>query len=396
MILIYTFAWLIAAAPILALAIYSVEVAAGLKKVSASTEKDAHPGTVAILVPAHNEAAGIAVTVAGLLAVAPPGTRLLVVADNCDDNTAELARAAGAEVVERFDKDLLGKGYALDFGCSILAQNPPATVIVVDADGALAPGSVEHLAHVAEQGVPAQAVNLLYPDRNAPALVQISNFAFLIKNLVRSRGLGRLGRCALLTGQGMAFPWRLFAAAPLASADITEDLGLGIALIRNGVSARLVEQAVVRSQAASLEGSATQRRRWEHGFLTSALRHALPLLLAGVKQGSRSMISLGLHLLVPPLALLLTLSGGVLALLLVVGAIFGVWLPAGLLATAIVVTLVLTAVAWLRFGQETLTLSALLQAPWYVIWKLPLYLRFLVNRETRWQRTQRKGEDFQD
>src|SRR3546814_2979484 len=55
---------------------------------------------LAILVPAHDEADSIAPTVAALAAAAP-GARILVVADNCGDATAALAREAGADVIER-------------------------------------------------------------------------------------------------------------------------------------------------------------------------------------------------------------------------------------------------------------------------------------------------------
>lgn len=392
MVLIEVLAWLIAAPPALALLIYALEMAAGLVGARGGTGPSGALGPAAILIPAHDEAAGIAATVGGLKSVAPAGMRILVVADNCADDTAGRARAAGAEVAERFDAALRGKGYALAFGREVLAQDPPAVVIVVDADCALVPGSVEHLCRAAAQGGPAQAANLLIPDHDAPALVQISSFALLVKNLVRSRGLSRIGRCALLTGTGMAFPWEVFAAAPLASGDIAEDLGLGIALTRRGVRTRLVTEAMVRSRAASLGDSAAQRRRWEHGFLANSLRHAVPTLAAGLARGSRSMIALGLHLLVPPLALLFLIAGAALALVAAAGAVWAIWSPAVVLAAAMAAALVLTTLAWLRYGRQTLKFTALLQAPLYVIWKIPTYLRFLFRPETRWQRTRREGD----
>lgn len=389
---IHIVAWLVAAAPILALAIYSVEVAIGLKEPAPRPTPAPGAGQVAMLIPAHNEAAGIAVTVHRMKAILPPGSRLLVVADNCADDTATLARAAGAEVVERFDTERRGKGYALSFGCEVLSVSPPATVIVVDADAEMSPGSVEHLCRVTATGHPAQAANLLTPDTSAPALVQISNFAFLIKNLIRSRALGRTGQCMLLTGSGMAFPWEVFRDAPLASGNITEDLGLGIALTRAGRSARLVEQARVLSAAASFDASAQQRQRWEHGFLTNAIRHAVPTVWEGMTQRSRGMIALGLHLLVPPLALLMIVSAAALVLLTGVGLIWSVWPPALTLAILLGIAVTLTLIAWVRFGRGMLRLGALLQIPLYVLWKLPLYARFLFRRETSWHRTKREGD----
>ncbi len=89
---------------------------------------------VSVLVPAHNESARIVPTLTDVLAQMGPGDRLLVVADNCSDDTASAARAAGAEVIERHDETNIGKGHALDFGIRHLSAAPPEVVIVVDAD----------------------------------------------------------------------------------------------------------------------------------------------------------------------------------------------------------------------------------------------------------------------
>src|SRR3546814_77955 len=155
-------------------------------------------------------AAGIAATVEALSAVAP-GAQILVVADNCDDATAAEARKAGADVVERHDPDRRGKGFALAFGREELAGSPPDVVIVVDADCRLGDGSAERLAARAMVGGRAvQAANLLTAGKDASPLVAVSNFAMLVKNIIRARGLVRLGGGALLFGTGMAFSWSLF------------------------------------------------------------------------------------------------------------------------------------------------------------------------------------------
>src|SRR6185436_16232635 len=69
---------------------------------------------LAVLVPAHNEGSGLLPTIANIQSQLGPGDRLLVVADNCSDDTAAVARQNGAEVVERTDPTRLGKGFALD------------------------------------------------------------------------------------------------------------------------------------------------------------------------------------------------------------------------------------------------------------------------------------------
>lgn len=384
-------AWLFALPPLLSLAIFTLEVLAGLKPLPSLTGDTALP-RVAILIPAHNEEAAILQTVELLYREVPRGTRILVVADNCSDGTVARATEAGAEVVERIDQMCHGKGFALAFGRDWLACDPPEVVVVIDADCAFVPGGLAALARAASAGVPAQAVNLLTPDPTASSLVQISSFALLVKNLVRGRATSRFGGAVLLTGTGMAFPWTVFADAPLATGDLVEDLGLGLTLVRAGLRPRLVEQAQVRSRPTPQADALTQRKRWEHGFLATALRTAPRLIVEGLTKGSRAELALGAHLLVPPLALLFALSALVLMGIVGLGLLNGYWLPALALLTAMSTAAGAALLAWLREGRAWLSPAALLRAPLYIVWKLPLYARFLIAPETRWIRTRRDGE----
>src|SRR5262249_28430702 len=99
----------------------------------------------AVLVPAHDEGGGIAATGRNVRDQLMPGDSLLVVADNCTDRTAGAARAAGADVVERTDPDLRGKGFALEYGLRQLENLPPGVVVVVDADCLLETGALDAL-----------------------------------------------------------------------------------------------------------------------------------------------------------------------------------------------------------------------------------------------------------
>src|SRR5690348_11281649 len=104
---------------------------------------------VAVVVPAHDESAVIGRAIGSIRAQLPPGGRLLVVADNCTDNTASLAMTLGAEVVERHDTAHVGKGYALDCGVRYLAQtDPPDVVAFVDADCVVSAGAFDRLARL--------------------------------------------------------------------------------------------------------------------------------------------------------------------------------------------------------------------------------------------------------
>ena len=115
---------------------------------------------LAVVVPAHNESEGLVPTLQDIKAQLGPRDLLVVIADNCTDDTASIARAAGAEVIERNDPVRRGKGYALDFGIRHLATEPPDVVVFIDADCRVSPGSLLTLAKAAAMtGRPVQSFN---------------------------------------------------------------------------------------------------------------------------------------------------------------------------------------------------------------------------------------------
>lgn len=381
--------WLLAAPVAAMLGWFALETGLGLVPLRRPALAGPVPAT-AILVPAHDEAGGIAATVTALRAAAP-GARVLVVADNCSDQTAALARGAGAEVAERSDPARRGKGYALAFGRERLAADPPAVVIVIDADCRLAPGAADLLAREVAAGAgPVQAANLLVGQAGDPPQVAISNFAMMVKNLFRARGMLRLGGSGLLFGTGMAFPWTLFARLPLATGDATEDISLGLDLAREGVRVRLADHARVTSPPAALAQSRGQRSRWEHGFLRSMGRQGLPLLARGLSSGSRRLAAIGAHMLVPPLALLVMAGAAALALVGLAVPLGGSPWPAMLLAAGFAAASLALLAAWAAGGRAVLSGRQLLAIPAYVLWKLPIYLGFFSRRrQVTWNRTDR-------
>src|SRR5438105_10612465 len=118
-----------------------------------------HRPHCAVLIPAHDEESGIATAVRNVRDQLSPDDRILVVADNCTDTTADRARNAGAEVIERCEADRRGKGFALEFGLNQLATDAPPIVVIVDADCELGPGALDDLVRQAEAtGRPAQGI----------------------------------------------------------------------------------------------------------------------------------------------------------------------------------------------------------------------------------------------
>lgn len=348
------------------------------------------PRRIAILTPAHNEQGTIGGSVAQIGTYLPEGTRHLVIAHNCSDGTADEARRAGADVAALNDPDRRGKGYALAFGREQLAADPPDVVIVIDADCTIDPNTIERLADAAAAHDSGVQSSYMFRSRPSDApVVQISNFAMLVKNLVRQRGGSRLGAPALMTGSGMAFPWARFAALDLATGNIVEDLAIGLELIEAGAPPAFEEAAHVWSVPSNFAGTGTQRARWEGGFLATARSTAFPLFARGLARLRWPEIWMGLHLMVPPLTLLLMvnmlvwLATGLLALA-------GVTAPFHLSSFLLAAMLVSVLAAWAVAGRAMLAPRMLVRLPFYLVWKLALYARLVRKKEKQdWVRTER-------
>jgi cellulose synthase/poly-beta-1,6-N-acetylglucosamine synthase-like glycosyltransferase len=346
---------------------------------------------VVVLLPAHNEAAGIARTLQTVLPQLCPGDRMLVVADNCSDDTAAIARDAGAEVVERFDEMRRGKGFALAFGVDAMRAAPPDLVVILDADCDLGVGALGALsATVAATGRPAQALYLMTAAAGASLPRRLAEFAWRVRNLARPAGWHRIGLPCQLMGTGMAFSWDMLEHAPLANASIVEDMKLGIDLAATGRSPVFCRNALVTSTfPETARASVTQRTRWEHGHLEMILRELPGMLWTGVRRFDLRLIGLALDLFVPPLALLaafLLLAFGCAAALALVshpGALLGA--DAGLLVLFAIAAIA----AWAVHGRDLVRARELLAIPMYIGRKFPIYANFLLRRQKQWVRTDR-------
>lgn len=350
---------------------------------------------LAVLIPAHNEAAVIADTLASLIPQLGEDDRLLVVADNCTDDTAAIATLLGSTVIERHDEKNKGKGFALAHGIDELRQNSPAIVIMIDADCIVANGSIDTLARSAVSlDSPVQALYLMNAGQQSSLKIKVAAFAWVFKNLVRARGLSRFNLPVQMMGTGMAFPWHIIEKAELASDAIVEDMQMGIALALQGHKTHFCLNALVSSKFPETERDAgTQRRRWEHGHINMILAYVPQLFSAGLYQRDIGLLALGLDLMVPPLALQ--------SVLLMAGlVVMGLAIPFGissdpfmvLLGGCILFALVLT-IVWYRFARAVITLRELMSIPAYIFSKLSVYTSYFFSRESKWIRTGRGDAD---
>src|SRR5256885_586809 len=159
------------------------------RRASTSNDQTARQ-SVAVLVPAHNERFCIGATIEDIKAQLIASARFVVIADNCSDDTASVAKAAGAEVIVRNDLSKIVKGFALAFGLEHLRASPPQVVMVIDADCRLSEGAIDRLARLcAATNRPVQALDLMVSPAHAPINFRVAEFAWRVRNWVRPLGL---------------------------------------------------------------------------------------------------------------------------------------------------------------------------------------------------------------
>ena len=350
-----------------------------------------------IIVPAHNEEAGIAKTVANLSAVDWPAVRrrILVVADNCSDATADRAREAGATVLVRHNKELRGKGYALQLAFEeSLREGFADAVVVVDADTLVSPNLLHAFAARLHQG--AHAVQAHYGVSNPEASwrTRLMAIALALFHKVRSMGRERLGVSCGLRGNGMCFTHTVIRQVPHEAFSIVEDLEYGIRLGQAGHRVHYAWEAEVLGEMVSSEKAArSQRRRWEGGRLAMARSFGLPLLGEALRKGDKVLLDLAMDLLVPPLsyvALGTVLAGGASAgiSLWLGGVAVSAWVAGACVFS--LATYVLR--GWWISGMGARGLLDLAMAPVYVVWKLWLVVSRPEEKKGEWVRTARESQ----
>ncbi len=348
--------------------------------------------SVAVVVPAHDESAGVLPTIRDIMPQLANGDRLIVVADNCTDDTASVSTGAGAEVIERNDLKKIGKGYALAWAIDHLKANHPDFVVFIDADCRIQSDLIGRLRSICNKlGRPVQALYLMQMAANSPIDHGFAEFAWLIRNWARPLGLRNLGCPTQLMGTGMIFPWEVIKGALLASGHRVEDLKLGLDLTAAGSAPYFLPSAVCTSEfPVSAKGTESQRQRWVGGHLGMMVQMLPKYFGRAIADLNFNLLVLTLDLAVPPLSLLGFLIVGVFVLVSLAWLV-GFSATAWLIATAnLLVFMLSVTVAWLMFGRDVLPALRLRSIGSQLIRRLKLHNRLLFGKTASdWIRTDR-------
>jgi cellulose synthase/poly-beta-1,6-N-acetylglucosamine synthase-like glycosyltransferase len=370
---------------------FAVQAAAAIFLTDRPSPTASRRPSIAVLIPAHNEEQHIEATLLRIKEDLSPCDGLLVVADNCVDQTASLAAQAGADVVIRNDPGRPGKGFALAAGVRHLAAIAPEVVVFVDADCQISSHSVELLARAcAAANAPVQCLNLMVANPDSRAPPHLAEFAWRIKNDLRPKGYARLGLPCQLLGTGMALPWRLIDPDMFATGHLSEDMLLGLDLAMNGFAPRFVREATVISYFPGTEGGQDQQKqRWVHGHIALISSHVPRLILQALRRRELALLALAADLAVPPLGVLAVANVILLTLTLIWMTGTGAGVPFGFAALGSALFAFSLVTAWHVCGRDLIGLTELKQLPRHIITVMCSALNFARGHRIPWIRADR-------
>jgi cellulose synthase/poly-beta-1,6-N-acetylglucosamine synthase-like glycosyltransferase len=258
----------------------------------------------AIIISAHNEEAVIAGAVKSLKSVNYPQNMydIFVVADNCIDNTAQIARENGAKVYER--KHLLkkGKGFALEwmfeklFGMEISYD----AICVLDADNLV---SKDFFLEMNKKLILGHKVIQGYLDTKNPHDSWISGnyaIAYWISNRLFQLPRHYLGLNCALGGTGFVMDTSVLKEIGWGATCLTEDLEFSIKLVLRGMRVSWAHDAIVYDEKPlKMVQSWKQRKRWMQGHFDCARKYLKSLLVMSIKEKSKVAFDSALYLIQP-------------------------------------------------------------------------------------------------
>lgn len=347
----------------------------------------------AVLAPAHDEEALLPDLLASLRAQDYPRELfdVHVVADNCTDATAQVARDGGAVAHERTNLAERGKGYALQWLLERLLKGEQTydAFVVLDADSVVSPNFLRVMDARLARGE--RAIQAYYAVRD-PARswgVGLRYAALAVLHYLRPIGRTTIGGTAGLKGNGMVFTADLLQRHAWTSS-LTEDIEFHMALVLSGERVTFAPDAVVEAEMPdTLAAAGTQNARWERGRLESARTYVPPLLRMALKGGGFVPLDAAAEHVIPPFSIVAALSvAATLAALAIPGEGWG-------LRVAVAAAILLGQVVYLLSGLALARAPrrvylAMLYAPLFIAWKIQLYARVLLGRKAQgWVRTAR-------
>lgn len=353
--------------------------------------------TFAIAIPCYNEEAVIGKTVQNLRQMHYPPHRydVYVAADYCSDNTAAIARQAGAICLERNEGPRGRKAFPLQWMLQhiVHSERHYDAIAIFDADSQVDAGFLAAMASALSDGNAVLQGQHVIANPGDSMFSRLAAIDMRLNNLLRNRAKNNLGWSCRLMGDAMCVATDLIRTHGWGGDSLAEDREFEMYLLLHGQKVRYVENALSYGQATTRwNDAAKQRVRWYGGAAQLRRTYAWPLLKNGLQTANLAALDRALELFLPSFTLLTAITVGMWGAQLL-------W-PSLLLAFPIQVTTIAIAL-WALFPFGGLVIDrapawmfkAMLYAPVYAAWRILQALRVAFKRgQIEWVRTRRREE----
>lgn len=348
----------------------------------------------AVLIAARNEETVIAQLVESLKLQNYPQDRLdvYVVADNCDDHTAERAREAGAIVLERFNHAEIGKGYVIRFALDkILADHDVYDAFcVVDADNLVDSKFIWHMNRALCDG---SYIAQGYRDMKNPTDNWVSgchSLFYWMENRFYNQARSVMGLSATINGTAFMISREYLRKNGFHMKTVTEDLELTMQATMKGYRVDWVPEAkVYDEQPLTVSQSMRQRTRWVRGFMQVMVSYFGEFMRSLVKHPSWVKLDILMFFISMPM-FFIGAGAAVISALLGILCIFP---PMGMALNLFFLGIAAVGIFWI-VGFLTVLLEekdlrrmykAVLAFPVFNVMWLPIYCRCCFRGKVEWK-----------
>jgi cellulose synthase/poly-beta-1,6-N-acetylglucosamine synthase-like glycosyltransferase len=347
-----------------------------------------------IIIPAHNEDLLLGRLLKSIKNQEYPVSmfKAIVVADNCDDNTAKVGLENGALVLERKDDQHRGKGYAIKFALENIDMNKYDAIFIIDADSVIENDLFRQLEHVVRNGNKIIQCYNGVANPNESWFTRLLHVSRTISNEIYHPAKQKLRLSSFLMGNGMCFSTEVLLKYGWDAFTVGEDWEYYAKLIQAGETVAFAKEArVYHQESSSLKQATSQRMRWSSGRFAVAANYGLKLFYRGLIERNIKKLDASLPLLFPnpSLGMNITMIGLALCFSLPVAMNknnFILWF-----SLLILLQLFIFMVGIMYTRNKLKNFLSLFVAPLFLVWKMGIdtFSALGMGRE-RWVRTERK------
>lgn len=317
---------------------------------------------------------------------------VVVVADNCSDETAKVGRENGALVLERRDHDHRGKGYAIKHVLDNTSLKEYDAIFIVDADSVVASDTLKNLDLTIQGGARIiQCYNgLANPDDSW--FTRLMDVSRTFGNEILGPGKEKMALSSSLMGNGMCFVRDVLAKYGWHAFTVGEDVEYFANVSLQGERVSFTNKArVYHRESVDLQQATPQRLRWSSGRFAVAAKYGLRLLFYGFTRGRLLLIDAALQLILPNPSLGISLT-----VMLFLFCVISPHLPYRWFFLSLFLILSILQVGFFLIGvlyvrDKLKKLMAIFLAPVFLFWKSGLdFLSIIGIGRKSWVRTERK------